>query len=108
MLGPEGDIVEDENPISKWYCPETSDSCMLSAPSNKTDTNPKPNCKQFDFKLEMDLFYRDGKGSNLPAVYEGATADGLTHSICLQDGSRIDVHDSNLQLIDQPDFANMP
>ena len=108
MLGPEGDIVEDENPISKWYCPETSDSRMSTGPSNKTDTNPKPNCSQFDFKLGMDLVYRDGKGSNLPAVYEGATADGLTHTIRLQNGSRIDVHDSNLQLIDQPDFANIP
>ena len=52
----------------------------------------------------MELMYRDGKGKNLPVVYEGANADGLLHTARLEDGSKITVHDSNLQLLDQPDF----
>lgn len=107
MLGPEGDI-EDENPIHQWYCPETCDTVASSKASNDTDARPESNSSQFDFKLGMDLVYRDGKGNNVTAVYEGASADGLTHTVRLENGTRVDVHDSNLQLIDQPDFANIP
>ena len=56
----------------------------------------------------MDLVYRDGQGKNVPVVYEGASADGMTHTIRLADGSKLPVHDSNLQLLDQPDFSNIP
>ena len=52
--------------------------------------------------------YRDGQGKNLPVVYEGASADGLLHTDFLEDGTKLTVHDSNLQLLDQPDFSNMP
>ena len=56
----------------------------------------------------MDLVYRDGKGNNQSAVYEGASPDGLTHTIRLSNGTRLNVHDSNLQLLHQPDFGNIP
>ena len=52
----------------------------------------------------MDLVYRDGRGKHVPVVYEGASTDGMTHTIRLADGSKLPVHDSNLQLLDQPDF----
>ena len=52
----------------------------------------------------MDIIYRDGTGKNVPAVYEGACANCLKHTICLEDGTRFDAKDRNLQLIDQPDF----
>ncbi|KAL7532041.1 hypothetical protein ACHAXR_004390 [Thalassiosira sp. AJA248-18] len=114
MLGHEGAV--EENPIYQWYCPETCDSVTPSKVSENSDSNPDPNpdsstrsdSTQFDFKLGMDLVYRDGKGNNVTAVYEGASADGLTHTVHLENGTRVDVHDSNLQLLDQPDFANMP
>ena len=56
----------------------------------------------------MDLFYRDGAGNNIPVVYEGASDNGIRHTIRLEDGARLDTNDSNLQLIDQPDFSNIP
>ena len=56
----------------------------------------------------MDLAHRDGKGNNDAVVYEGASADGLTHTIRLANGTELAVHDSNLQLLDQPDFSNIP
>ena len=108
MLGPEGEQDKNENPIYQWYCPETCDSITPSQESDNTDTNPKLNSKQFDFKLGMDLVYRDGKGNNATVVYEGASSDTLTHTVRLENGTRIDVHDSNLQLLDQPDFSNIP
>ena len=44
----------------------------------------------------------------MTAVYKGASANHLTHTIPLQDGTTLDLHDSNLQLVDQPDFGNIP
>ena len=32
----------------------------------------------------------------------------MTHTIRLADGSKLPIHDSNLQLLDQPDFSNIP
>ena len=52
--------------------------------------------------------YRDGQGKNLPVVYEGANTDGFLHTARIEDGSKINVHDSNLQLLDQLDFSNLP
>ena len=56
----------------------------------------------------MDLKYCDGKGNSVAGVYEGASSDILTHKIRLEDGSKLHIHDINLQLIDQPDFSNFP
>ena len=56
----------------------------------------------------MDLSYRDGTGKNATAVYEGASANGQMHTIRLEDGARLDTHDSNLQLLKQPEFSNIP
>ena len=52
----------------------------------------------------MDLSYCDGTGKNVTAVYEGASENGLMHTIRLEDGARLDTHDINLQLLKQPDF----
>ena len=56
----------------------------------------------------MNLTYRDGKGKSVAVVYKVTSADSLTHTIRLEDGSNIQIHDINLQLIDQPDFSNFP
>ena len=55
----------------------------------------------------MDLMYRNGQGKNLPVVYERSSADGLLHTARLEDGTKLTVHDSNLQILDQPYFSNM-
>ena len=52
--------------------------------------------------------YRNGQGKNIPVVYKEACADGLLHTSRLEDGRKLTVQDSNLQLLDQPDFSNMP
>ena len=52
----------------------------------------------------MDLTYHDGKGKSVAVVYKGASADSLTHTIRLEDGSDLHIHFSNIKLIDQPDF----
>ena len=56
----------------------------------------------------MDLSYRDGTSKNATAVYEGASVNGLMHTIRLEEGARLDTHDSTLQLLEQPDFSNIP
>ena len=40
----------------------------------------------------MNLFYRDGAGDNISAVYEGDIANGLKHKIRLEDGARLDTN----------------
>ena len=56
----------------------------------------------------MDLVYCDGKGNNVAVVYEVDSANGLLHTIRLEDVTKLDVHNINLQLLDQPDFSNIP
>ena len=41
-------------------------------------------------------------------VYEGASPDGLSHTVRKEDGTRLIVHDSNLRLKLQPDLSNIP
>ena len=105
MLDPERGF-KDENPLHQLYRPETT--ATVICPKAIPDLNDNPNFSQFDFKLGMDLVYRDGKGNNVAAVYERASADELTHTVRLENGTRVDVHDSNLQLLNQPGFANIP
>ena len=54
----------------------------------------------------MDLVYRDGEAKSVALVYKGASTDSLTHTIRLEDGSKLQSHDRNVQLIDQYDFSN--
>ena len=56
----------------------------------------------------MDLTYRDGMGKSVAVVYEGDSADRLTHIIRLEYESKLQIKNINLQLIDQPDFLNFP
>ena len=56
----------------------------------------------------MDLAYRYGEVNSVAVVYKGASSDIQTHTIRLKYGSKLQIHDSNLQLIDQPDLSNLP
>ena len=56
----------------------------------------------------MKLFYKQKEVKSVAVVYKGATSDGLSHTVRCKDGSKIVVHDSNLQLLKQPDFTNIP
>ena len=52
--------------------------------------------------------YRDGKGSNEAVLYKGADSQGKYHIIKKKDGSKINIHCAHLQLLEQPDFSNIP
>ena len=56
----------------------------------------------------MNLLYCCGNEESETVVYEGASADGLLHTIRLEDKTKLNVYDSNLQLLDQLDFSNIP
>ena len=56
----------------------------------------------------MDLVYCDGQGKNESVLYEGTSADGLVYTVRLSKCTKIAVHDSNLQLLEQPDYTNIP
>ena len=56
----------------------------------------------------MELMHNQKEGKSKAVVYEGASSDGLSHTVRCKDGSKVVVHDSNLQLLKQPDFTNIP
>ena len=56
----------------------------------------------------MDLASHDRMGKSVAVVYEVASADILKRTICLEDGSKLQIHNINLRLIDQPDLSNSP
>ena len=55
----------------------------------------------------MNLWYCFGNKENEIVVYERASADGLLNTIRLKDNTKLSIYDSNLQLLDQPNFLNM-
>ena len=56
----------------------------------------------------MNLLYCCDKKEDDTVVYEGASEDGLLRTIRLKDNTKLSVYDSNLQLLGQPSFSNMP
>ena len=56
----------------------------------------------------MNLLYCCVNKESETVVYEGASADGLLHTIRLKYNTKLSFYDSNLQLLDQPNFSNMP
>ena len=56
----------------------------------------------------MNMLYCCGNDKNETVVYEGSSAYGLLHTIRLKDTTKLSVYDSNLQLLHQPSFLNMP
>ena len=73
----------NSNPNPKEAVPLSSDT-KPSAIETTTDSQ-----QAHDFKLGMDLMYRDGQGNNVAVVYEGVSADALTHTIRQEDGTRL-------------------
>ena len=55
----------------------------------------------------MNLLFCCGNKESETVVYKGTSADGLLHTIRLKDNTNLSVYDSNLQLLDQPNFSNM-
>ena len=47
----------------------------------------------------MDLIYFNRDEKNVPVVYKGVRSNGLLQKILLIDGVKLNVYDSNLQLL---------
>ena len=118
-----GEELDDEEPLHQWYCPGTSNNEPPTSQYRNTTPTPTQNVacskdtklpaadqenQSASFQLGMDLMYSNRKGKKIPAVYEGASEDGLLHTARFKDDTKSTAHNSNLQLIDQPDFSNMP
>ena len=104
-----------EELINEWYHPAIGQP-NDTHPTPKTDVTwddenkPLANDsleKEVDFKLGMEIVYCDGTGNNVPAVYEGSSANGIKYTILLKYAVRLDANDRNLKLIYQPDFSNI-
>ena len=91
------DQSSDSNPKPTPQVTWSDDTKPASSSGSTTPSNPR------EFQLGMDLKYCDGKGNIVVVVYEGASADSLTHTIRLEYRSKIQIHDRNLQIIGQPD-----
>jgi len=61
-----------------------------------------------EFTLGQDVMYTDGKGLQAKMVNEGATPDGLWHTLRLDNGSKVVTPPSHVHFLDQPDFSNIP
>ena len=56
----------------------------------------------------MSLSYFDGKVKSEIVIYEGASHDGLSHTVRKEGETRFIVHDSNICLKIQPGLSNIP
>ena len=83
MPCPEGDDLQNpwEDPPHQWYCPEIVTGTASQAPSS-TNKPTKPNSSSCDFKLGMDLMYRDGKGKNVPSSHKVHGLYCFTACVC--------------------------
>ena len=98
-----------EDPINQWYCPETNESqsrnTTLDTSTKVTwSNNTKPlvtdlSQKLLYFQLGMDLLYFNRDEKNVPVVYKGVRSNGLLPKRLFIDGVKLNVYDSNLQLL---------
>ena len=86
-----------------------SNSKVTFEENNNVPTTPlKRKFNYKNFHQGMELRCKDGSGSNDPVVYEGATNDGLMHRVRKDDGTTIEVDESQLLQCHQPDLTNLP
>ncbi len=94
------DSSEEEG---EWYSPPPPPSPLPLPPSIPTIPSPITS-----FELGLSLSFYDGMGQAETVVYEGVMPDGLTHTVQMQDGTRLNVHDTHLHLKMQADSTNIP
>ncbi len=86
---------DDDDKINevKWYTPahmsqnEQSNKCVCFSKSMKPLKPILHETPEIEFKLGMNIIFKDGTGKSKHAVYKGATANGLKHVIRCIDGS---------------------
>jgi hypothetical protein len=83
----------DEMDEVKWYTPahvHQSEQSKKRVCFSKSTKKPKPilhETPEIEFKLGMNIIFKDGTGRSENVVYKGATANGLKHVIRHIDGS---------------------
>ena len=108
------DKLDNEKPLHEWYHPATNEIGSTNLNSSDTDPTPikevtwddssKPSAdtsseKKEYFQFGMDIFYCNGAGNNISAVYEGDSSNGIKNTILLEGGARLHTNASNLQLL---------
>ncbi len=79
---------DDEINEVQWYTPQNEQS-KKHVPFSESTKPSKPilhETHEIEFKLGMNIIFKDGTGKSKHVVYKGATASGLKHVI-----SRIDI-----------------
>ncbi len=87
---------------------EQSNKCVCFSESMKPSKPILHETPEIEFKLGMNIIFKDGTGKSKHIVYEGATASGLIHVIRCIDGSQLNVDQSHLSFINQIGFENIP
>ena len=77
-------------------------------PDKADSSTDKSISSESEFELGIDLLYKDGNGNNETVVYEGASIDGVHHTVRKQDGTKITTLESHLWVLDQPHLCNIP
>ena len=99
----------DSNPPSSQYIYATPDpNKKLTWPNNTNPPVTDPSQKPVNFQLDTDLLYWSVEGKSVPLVYKEESTNGLLKTIRLKDIAKLNVYNSNIQLLDQPDFSNIP
>ncbi len=78
---------------------------------SKSTKPPKPilhETPEIEFKLGINIIFKDGTGKSEYVVYEGATANGLKHVIRRIDGSQSNIDQSHLSFTNQIGFESIP
>jgi hypothetical protein len=106
---------DEDSLVVERYQPsnETSTIATLLVPTPPPPVDPDPvvtlaTPRPPGFDLDASLVYIDGKGSSKTVVYEGATPDGLHHTIRQKDGTKLNVRNFHLWIKHQPDLSNIP
>jgi hypothetical protein len=103
-------LVEDDT--TEWYKPppQTAPVPPITVNDPPIETLPSMSTHRTDgssFELDMSLSFYDGRGNSEMVIYEGVMPDGLTHTICRKDGTRLHVHDAHIRLKLQADLSNI-
>jgi hypothetical protein len=84
---------DDEIDEVKWYTPahvRQNEQSNKRVHFSKPTKPPKPiliETPEIEFKLGMNIVFKDGTGKSKHVVYKGATANALKHVIRRTDGS---------------------
>ena len=94
-------LVEDG--ATEWYTPpppieSVPPILVVEPPVNSLPSTSTSHTDGSSFKLGMSLSFYDGRGNSEVVVYKGVMSDGLTHTVCWKDGTRLQVHNAHLHL----------